>query len=352
MFEIKGKYTTAKIMIDQVEEEAISQIYHFMNHVAFTNPVAIMPDTHSGKGSVIGFTMGMTDKLIPNVVGVDIGCGLRSLNVGPSIPLSLKELDHKIRQKVPFGVAVHDQPAINIKKDFWWKQANIMAEKFCAAYAKKFGTKIDPPHYDVNWFEEKCKVIGGGLGRIINSLGTLGGGNHFCEVGQSQSTGDYWVTVHTGSRNFGKRICEYWQSRAVKYLRKDKASQLRTRIDEIKQEYKYTPRKIKEEIAKVKHELQLDSGIDMKGCEWLENEGAHGYLFDMLFAQIYATVNRVHILRIIVDDILKLTKLDEIESVHNFIDFEDFIIRKGAIRSYKGERMVIPFNMRDGIPYL
>jgi RNA-splicing ligase RtcB len=109
MFEISGKHTTAKVMIDDVEETCVSQITQFVNHPVFTNPVAIMPDTHAGKGSVIGFTMELTDKVIPNVVGVDIGCGILSLNFGSNFPISLSELDQKIRQKIPFGQSVHEQ---------------------------------------------------------------------------------------------------------------------------------------------------------------------------------------------------------------------------------------------------
>lgn len=348
MIEVRGKHTTAKIMIDEVEESCMSQIHQFVNHLAFTNPVSIMPDTHAGKGSVIGFTMGMTDKVIPNVVGVDIGCGITSINIGESLNISLGELDRKIRKSVPFGTNAHDNSIINMKtKEFPWQWANIIAEKFAMTYNKKFGIIIEPPKFDMNWFLEKCESIGGNIGRIINSIGTLGGGNHFIETGISNN-GDYWITIHSGSRNFGKRICDFWQRKAVKVLHEDKRDQLQTKIKEIKEKYKYTPRIIKEEIKKEKSELGLDYGIDMKGCEWLEENDAIGYLFDMIFSQVYALVNRECIAKII-EDILKINRYDKIETVHNFIDFNDFIIRKGAIRSYKDERMVIPFNMRDGV---
>ena len=109
MFEINGKYTSAKVMIDDVEESCIGQIYGFVNHPAFTNPIAIMPDTHAGKGSVIGFTMPMTDKVIPNVIGVDIGCGMLALNIGKELTVDLAHLDLKIRNRVPFGFNVHQQ---------------------------------------------------------------------------------------------------------------------------------------------------------------------------------------------------------------------------------------------------
>lgn len=347
MFIVKGKYTYATVMIDDVEETCVSQIHHFVNHLAFTNPVAIMPDCHAGKGSVIGFTMEMTDKVIPNVVGVDIGCGMLSLNTGKNLNISLEELDRKIRAAIPFGTEVHDNAAIHMKNDFPWHEVNVQAEKFAMAYLNKFNARIEIPQYDIDWFLEKNKQIGGDLRRIINSLGTLGGGNHFIETGISEE-GNYWITIHSGARNFGKRVCDLWQGRAVKILRDEKRGELQERIKQIKEKFKYTPRTIKEKIKEARSELGLDCGIDMKGCEWLEGDDAAGYLFDMIFAQMYAKINREYMARII-EKIIGIERSDEIETVHNFIDFHDFIIRKGAIRSYKKERMIIPLNMRDGI---
>ena len=334
-------------MIDKIEETCSSQIHHFVNHPAFTNQVAIMPDTHAGKGSVIGFTMEMTDKVIPNVVGVDIGCGMLSLNIGKNLNISLEELDRKIRNAIPFGTEIHDNAVIHMKNDFPWHEVNVQAEKFTMAYLNKFGVRIELPGYNIDWFLEKSKQIGGDLRRIINSVGTLGGGNHFIETGLAEN-GDYWITIHSGARNFGKKICDLWQHRAIKILREDKKDILQEKIKEIKETYKHTPRTIKEKIKEVKAELNLDAGIDMKGCEWLEGDNATGYLFDMIFSQMYAKVNREYMARII-EKIIGSERGDEIETVHNFIDFHDFIIRKGAIRSYENERMIIPFNMRDGI---
>jgi len=346
MFTVDGKYTTAKVMIDDIEEGALSQINHFTNHLAFTNPIAIMPDVHQGKGSVIGFTMKMTDKVIPNVVGSDIGCGMLSFNID-HLNISLEDLDRKIRNAIPFGSETHDHTIINFKKDFPWKDVNVQAEKFAMAYLNKFDIRLKLPHYNLDWFTKKCKEIGGDMGRYTKSIGTLGGGNHFCEVGVGNNE-NIWITIHSGSRNFGKRICDYWQNRAVKFLRNDKRQELQEKIEKIREEFKYTPRIIKEKIKEEKEKLNLDFGIDMKGCEWLEGDAAAGYLFDMIFCQVYARMNREYMAQII-EKILKIERMDKIETVHNFIDFKDFIIRKGAIRSYEKERMVIPFNMRDGI---
>jgi len=335
-------------MIDDVEESCVSQIHHFTNHLAFTNPVAIMSDCHAGKGSVIGFTMEMTDKIIPNVIGVDLSCGVRSIDIGKSLNISLEELDRKIRKSVPFGTDIHEKAVINMKKDFPWRRLNIQAEKFTMAYFNKFGINLNPPDYNIDWFLEKSKQIGVNLKRAINSIGTLGASNHFCEVGISKNGNSYWITVHSGSRNFGKCVCEYWQNRAIRILNEDKRNLLQNRILQIREEHKETPRQIKEEIKEVRKKLGLDYGINMKGCEWLEGTDATGYLFDMIFSQMYAEINREYMIRAI-EKIIKTERTDEIETIHNFIDFNDLIIRKGAIRSYEGERMVIPFNMRDGI---
>lgn len=311
------------------------------------NRTFITGNCHQGKSSVIGFSMEMTDKIIPNVIGVDIGCGVKSIKIGKFLNISLEELDRKIRESTPFGTDIHDNALINMKKEFPWRKINVQAEKFAMAYLNKFGSRITPPNYNIDWFLKKSKQIGVNLKRAINSIGTLGQGNHFYEMGISNNK-DYWATVHSGSRNFGKCICEYWQNKAIKILNEDKRNLLQEKITQIREKYKKNPRQIKEEIKKVRDKLGLNYGINMKGCEWLEDTDATEYLFDMIFSQMYAEINREYMIRAI-EKIIKTERTDEIETTHNFIDFRDFIIRKGAIRSYKNERMVIPFNMRDGI---
>lgn len=345
MFEIKGKYTTAKVMIDELEESCVGQIYSFVNHPAFTNPVAIMCDAHAGKGSVIGFTMPMTNKIIPNIIGVDIGCGVLSINIGKNLPIPLEKIDYKVRQRVPFGMEIHDKSVINMEREFPWHQVNTLAQKFSTAYREKFGLKIVAPHYDINWFMSKCdKIRNGGVRRFINSIGTLGAGNHFQELGISDD-GNYWFTIHTGSRNLGKCICEYWQGIAEKSFEKDSKDEHLKKIEDLKN----TISDKKELYTKIKEAKEnRKPGIKLKGCEWLEGENATNYLFDMIFSQIYAEVNRKYIANIVCD-VLGVKPIDFIETVHNFIDFRDFIIRKGAVRSYSGERFLLPFNMRDGI---
>jgi RNA-splicing ligase RtcB len=346
MIEIRGKYTTAKVMIDDLDESCAAQINQFVNHPAFTNPVAIMPDTHAGKGSVIGFTMPISSMVIPNVIGVDIGCGMLSVNIGKNLPGSLEVLDRNIRRKVPFGTVVHEKSIIHMEREFPWDEVNVRAEKFTYAYRERFGIVLLAPKYNMEWFLSKSDMIkSGGARRFINSIGTLGGGNHFIEIGKDLSQ-SYWITIHTGSRNFGKCICEYWQGKAAKAFShgsKDEVNRLIEKARSEIQDEKLLYQTIKELKGRKKK-----PGIHMKGCEWLDGADASGYLFDMVFAQVYAEVNRRYIGRIVCT-LCDATPVESIETVHNFIDFRDFIIRKGAIRSYAGERMIIPFNMRDGI---
>ena len=346
MYEITGKYTKALITLDSLEETCISQIVSFINHPAFTNPVAIMPDAHAGRGSCVGFTMPMGDKIIPAVIGVDIGCGVLFVNIGSKLNMELPLLDHKIRQRIPFGFTINDKPVLDMKKDFPWRRACSEAQKFALAYQEKFGTGIDLPVYDMDWFTKKCASIGCDLGRAIKSICSLGGGNHALELGISQS-GDHWIMIHTGSRNFGKCICEYWQDKAVKKVKKQSKEDTQKAIKDLKATY--TGKELYDQIKALKN---APDPVPEFGCadelRWLEGEDAHGYLFDMLFAQIYAEENRAQMMRVILD-ILKIETKDSIETVHNFIDFRDFIVRKGAVRSYLGERFVLPLNMRDGV---
>lgn len=271
-------------------------------------------------------------------------CGMRTFNIGSNLSLPLQELDHKIRQRIPFGFDINEKSVIDFVKEFPWKQTNVAAQKFAIAYQEKFKTRISLPHFDFLWFEQKCKSIGCDLGRAIKSLCSLGGGNHFIELGLSTNN-HYWLTIHTGSRNFGKCICEYWQDIAIKKLKRTGRDDRKTEIANLKLTLK--GKELFDAIKAVKGKAPVTLSFSDDLC-YLDGEDAQTYLFDMVFAQIYAQTNRELISRKIIE-ILKTEPVDTIETVHNFIDFEDFIIRKGAIRSYENERMIIPFNMRDGI---
>jgi RNA-splicing ligase RtcB len=310
MLEYKGKYGEAKVMIDKVDSATVQQIYSFLNHPAFTNPIAIMPDTHKGNGAVIGFTMEMTDKVIPNVIGVDIGCGMLGMNVGKGIfkDISRADLDYEIRRAVPFGYKVRkDLHRIKVN----WKKAGYYLLPISYYLNEKYNIGKMPDDTNDKWLEKKCDQVGMDYARALNSIGTLGGGNHFIEVGKSENTGDYWITVHTGSRQLGQKIAIYWQRVARKYCKKN--------------------------------------GLPGGELAYLEGEDMYDYLMDMAFAQFYANQNRALIAREIIK-ILMVDPTEWIETVHNYVDPNDMIIRKGAISSYiKRGKMIIPFSMRDGL---
>ena len=312
MIVIPGKYSSAKIMIDFVENETIRQITEIVNHPAFTEDIVIMPDCHAGIGSVIGFTMPMTDKVIPNTIGVDIGCGMVSINIGKPEKLKLEKIDSAIKSRIPSGFAIHKRPKVNIEKAFDWNELNKKFGKVKRSIEKIIGkTDYKPSAYSVSWLEKKSQQIGIDFEKTVNSIGTLGGGNHFIEIGKSVNSGDIWLTIHSGSRHFGLCVAKYHQKVAKSYVAK--------------------------------------KGIKVqKSLEYLEGELLLDYIFDMLFAQSYAHLNRMTIAEIILE-ILNTEPVNIVESVHNYIDMDDLIIRKGAIRSYLGERMIIPFNMRDGL---
>jgi RNA-splicing ligase RtcB len=347
MFNIKGKYGEAMITIDQVEDTALKQIYNFVNHPAFTGKISIMPDVHAGSGAVVGFTMTLTDKVVPNTIGVDIGCGMLSYNIGKTLPLKLDRIDTLIKRNIPMGTRTHSSPIVDFKKDYDWNKAQEVANKFVTKYNEKFGTDFKAYNFDYNFFLNLIKVLD--IGEVaVNSVGTLGGGNHFIEIGKSDS-GDYWITIHSGSRNLGKRVCEHHQFVAKKLLESKRNIVLKNKIDDIIANTE-DREKIPRLIAKAKNDLGLLlSDVDINGLEYLEGREAMNYFMDMVFTQIYAEFNRKAMMDMILDILGIVDIKDSIQSVHNYIDFNDMIIRKGSIASYDGQKNIVPFNMRDGI---
>ncbi len=294
----------------EIEQEAISQILELSKCRAFEKQnIAIMPDCHTGVACCIGFTSTIdlnNPCIIPNVVGVDIGCGMLSVDIGEHLSFSLEEINKRIMDSIPMGFNVHHKPVIDspLKKSY-----EVLCEKL----------RIDSE-------------------RVLLALASLGGGNHFIEIGQSDKTGHYWLTVHTGSRNLGLRICKYHQDIATRLARKASSCP----IDKLKELYSGV------ELGKAIAEFKRDKHGENKDLCYLEGINATEYLEDMKLAQKYASMNRSLILNMIAKS-CRFDIQDEIESIHNYIDFSDGIIRKGAIRSYAGERMIIPFNMRDGL---
>lgn len=305
-----------KIFTKNIEQEAIDQIDELLNQEAFKDSkIRIMPDVHAGKGCVIGFTGDLGDKVIPNIVGVDIGCGMLCVELG-NVDLDLERLDKIIRQYVPSGFEVHDERKTRFDK---------LQDLKC--YRELKDTK-----------------------RLERSVGTLGGGNHFIEVDIDEENNKYLV-IHTGSRNLGKQVAEYYQELANQLCNynigdyKEKQKQL---IEEYKEQGR--SQEIQSALESLKNEYKINHNKIPKDLAYLEGQYREDYLHDMKICQEFASSNR----KIIAIEIMKQLNYElffpgnNFETIHNYISFEDNIVRKGAISAKKGEKVLIPMNMRDG----
>ena len=290
MIELDGKYGTAKVFTDVVDSESISQIINLMNQeYIYDSQVRMMPDVHAGAGSTIGTTMTISDKVCPNIVGVDIGCGMETIRIKEK-HIEPQKLDKLIRASIPSGFSIHSTPhRLSSQID--------LSDLFCI---KK-----------VN------------LDRARLSIGTLGGGNHFIEANEDDD-GNIYIVVHSGSRHLGLQIAKHYQEAGYKALSENNQAQIQ---DELK---------------------KLKSGSSVpKELAYVEGELFEQYMHDMRIAQEFATLNR----KAMVDTIVKGMKLHPIEqftTIHNYIDTENMILRKGAVSAQEGEKLLIPINMRDG----
>lgn len=309
---VKGMYNSAKVFTDNAEDICLAQIQGLLDLKAFQGTqIRIMPDCHVGAGCVIGFTADLGDKIIPNVVGVDIGCGMLTVELG-KIEIDLEWLDSVIRSSVPSGREVHGGRLLRFEQ---------MQEMVC--YRSLKDTK-----------------------KIQRAIGTLGGGNHFIEIDVDEEENKYLV-IHTGSRQLGKQVAEYYQKMAVG-LHTGKGSMWEEE-ERIKAEYKAAGRRNEiQETLKELHRNFRQTALDMpmEYC-FLYGKYSHMYLHDMKICQDFADENRKMIARLILEG-CGLTPLGDFTTVHNYIDHNSNIIRKGAVSARKGERILIPINMRDG----
>ncbi len=308
MFEIKGKVNTALCYATVVEDEAVEQIRRMCDY-EFTagSKIRIMPDVHAGKGCTIGTTMTITDKAVPNVVGVDIGCGMYTVNLG-NWNIDFEKLDAGTHF-IPSGMNV-------------WEGRQ---ERF-------------------DLTELRCYRALRDAKRLERSLGTLGGGNHFIEVDQA-ADGTNYLVIHSGSRNLGKQVAEYYQRLAIE-LHEGKEA-LFAKRDALIAEYKATGRR--EEIQAALQELvwsAKEKTIPDDLC-YLYGPYLEDYLHDVKICQRFARRNRELMAEILLQR-TGLSARDAFHTVHNYIDTEERILRKGAIAAHEGERMLIPINMRDG----
>lgn len=301
-----------KIFTENIEYEALDQIYTLVKQPAFADcKVRIMPDVHAGAGCVIGFTADLGDKVIPNIVGVDIGCGMLTIELG-NIEINLADLDAAIRKRIPSGRNVHEGRCVRFDE-----------LKQLRCYRNLKDTK-----------------------RLERSIGTLGGGNHFIEI-DTDSDGVKYLIIHSGSRNLGKQVAEYYQNLAVEIMQgKD---ELYAMQEKLIVEYKAQGRRqeIQKAIAELHRKFNPNPlGIPKDLC-YLTGKYREDYLHDMEICQRFAMNNRREIANAILDE-MGLDALDGFETIHNYIEFGSNMVRKGAISAKFGEKLLIPINMRDG----
>ena len=308
MLEIKGKISMAVCYAKVIEEEAIEQIRRMCDY-EFTegSQIRIMPDVHAGKGCTIGTTMTVKDKAVPNIVGVDIGCGMYTVNLGKG-ELNLEKLDE----------AAHFVPS---GKNVWEGRQ----EKFDLTRLRCYRSLKDSK-------------------RLVRSLGTLGGGNHFIEVDRSEDGTNYLV-IHTGSRNLGKQVAEIYQKLAIE-LHQGKEEYFVKR-DALIAEYKAAGRKNEIQAALKELKWQNKDLLIPEDLCYLYGSYFEDYLADVEICQEFARRNREKIAEVLLERV-GLTGSEAFHTIHNYIDTEEMILRKGAIAAHEGEKVLIPINMRDG----
>ncbi len=328
-----------KIFTDIVDENALEQIRELLAIGVFADKkIRIMPDVHAGAGCVIGFTGDLGDKVIPNIVGVDIGCGMKVLKFKIEGDIDYHAFNEHINRHIPSGRGIREAkaefaPLLDESMDLYREAKDIVTQLRCHRELKDSG-------------------------RIYKSAGSLGGGNHFIELDRDKSyepideqthyDGWTYLVIHTGSRNLGKQVAEIYQDKAIKHLTEG-ADQLEDTIKRIIEEYKAAGRRTELQgiIKKMRKEYQASEPTLPRQLCYLEGQGREDYLHDMRLCQRWAVLNR----KIISLELMKffpdVEVVEEFESVHNYIS-DDNIIRKGSISAAAGERCIIPLNMRDG----
>ena len=308
MIEIQGLHNTALCYTPALDPKAAEQIRAVCDQEAFAGcKIRIMPDVHAGKGCTIGTTMTTQDKIVPGIVGVDIGCGMETVRLAEK-EIDFAALDALIRKEIPCGQ--------NIRKD------------------------EHPLNDEINLHQLRCSPYVS-IERAKRSIGTLGGGNHFIEVDRGEN-GELYLVVHSGSRHLGTQVCKYYQDQG----RFAMWGGARHQIDELIAEYRAAGRW--QEIQSAINELRREHPISIpKDLAYVEGKLFDDYIHDMRITQHFAVLNR----KAMTDVILRgmgLTKVEEFTTIHNYIDTEKMILRKGSVSAEAGEKLLIPINMRDG----
>ena len=320
MRKVVGKYAEIKVYADTVDVKALDILADLSNQQFIEgSKIRIMPDVHAGKGCCIGTTMTITDKVVPNLVGVDIGCGVSLVKLKDK-EINFEELDKTIRKRISNNdtfqndTIEHNKNLQNLR---CLKDGNI---------------KIDYANA---------------------SLGTLGGGNHYIEVNKSDIDGSLYLAVHTGSRHLGVEVCNYYQTKAYAELKNTvNGGNLKTKTAELIAKLKSDGREseISTQIKIFKRKYVDENPTISEELAYCEGETLKDYLHDMRITQEHAALNRKTIIGTIVKELgLTVDQENSIETIHNYIDVQNMILRKGAVSAQKGEKLVIPLNMRDGI---
>lgn len=308
MVTVQGLYNTAVCYTTELEELAEKQIKAVCDQPEFSDcKIRIMPDVHAGKGCTIGTTMTIRDKIVPGMVGVDIGCGMETMELAER-EIDFVKLDALIRDKIPYGREVRDSlHELNTEID--------LTQLRCAA------------HVD--------------LERARRSIGSLGGGNHFIEVDRTED-GRLFLVVHSGSRHLGTEVAEYYQNEGWRALCGGTNDQIRDVITRLKEEGR--SKEIQETIAALKKERQLSIPKDLA---YVEGKLFENYIHDMKITQQFAMLNRKAMVDVIMTG-MNFTAVEAFTTIHNYIDTDSMILRKGAVSAKSGEKLLIPINMRDG----
>lgn len=308
MIELKGKYSEAKIFTDVVDEASVAQVLLLLNQ-EFTagSRIRMMPDVHAGAGCTVGTTMTISDKIVPNLVGVDIGCGMETIRIKEK-NIELQKLDKLIYEKIPSGFNIRE------KAHRYFKEINL-EELYCYK------------HIDV--------------ARAEKSMGTLGGGNHFIEADRDDD-GNIYIVVHSGSRHLGLETANYYQEQGYRELNGSAEEDVNALIADLKAQGR--EREIQRSIKSLKNTKRT---AIPKALAYVSGELFEHYIHDMKIIQEYARLNR----QAMIDEIIKGMKLHVVEqftTIHNYIDTDDMVLRKGAVSAKAGEKLLIPINMRDG----
>jgi tRNA-splicing ligase RtcB (3'-phosphate/5'-hydroxy nucleic acid ligase) len=335
---------------EAIESETYKQIVSMIKNETIEH-ARVMPDCHKSKNCCVGFTSHLINKIVPSFVGIDIGCGIVTYPLETEKKLKdwrekrLKNLADRITDEIIISKVVSEtrDTSSNIRRMF--DLANEEVKQFSEFYQEKFSLDLADriPTYNEEWLSVLLKKIKSNLPEFEKALGTLGGGNHFIEFDRSENSGLEYVTVHSGSRIIGKKICDFHQNKIIKQNEVDW-----TYFDSEVEKFNKANKNKKERKA---FRDQLREQVKIKDKKkYLDEEDAIDYYFDMIFGQKFALVNREVMIQNILGKLyLQFEPTKKIESIHNYIDFTDFVMRKGAINAQVGKECLIALNMTDGI---